>query len=198
MRLHDLGWFMRCLNKHTARQANAEDGCTGRFWEGRYKSQALPNETVLLTCMSDVGLNPIRVGIAETPETSDFTSLQARIKALIKETSKDGTVPLLAFGGDDHAETSVETLPMHLDDYLTLVDWTGRAQRQDKRGAIPELLPPFLSPWPCQRINGLRLWPKPATATIWPKDPWNASRPMPSSWASVGSEDNPSVGVSTG
>jgi REP element-mobilizing transposase RayT len=142
-RLHDLGWFMRCLNEHIARQANTEDGCTGRFWEGRYKSQALLNETALLTCMTYVDLNPIRAGMAKTPETSDFTSLQARIKALLKGTSNDDAVPLLTFGGDDHVEIPADALPMHLDDYLTLVDWTGRSQRQDKRGAIPEGLPPI-------------------------------------------------------
>jgi hypothetical protein len=35
-------------------------------------------------------------------------------------------------------------LPFRLSDYLNLVDWTGRIIREDKRGAIPEELPPIL------------------------------------------------------
>ena len=36
-RLGDLSWYMR---EYIARRANAEDGCTGRFWEARFKSHA--------------------------------------------------------------------------------------------------------------------------------------------------------------
>jgi len=33
--LHDISWFMRALNEPIARQANAEDNCTGRYYDCR-------------------------------------------------------------------------------------------------------------------------------------------------------------------
>lgn len=131
-RLMSISWFMRSLNEPIARQANREDQCTGHFWEGRFKSQALLDEAALLSCMAYVDLNPVRAGIASTPEQSNFTSIQLRIKAAIKG---DQPASLLPFRGNEH-QNKVTGICFSLQDYLTLVDETGRILRDDKRGAI--------------------------------------------------------------
>jgi len=131
-RLMDISWFMRSLNEPIARQANKEDQCTGHFWEGRFKSQALLDEGALLSCMAYVDLNPVRAGMAPTPEKSVFTSIQLRIQTAIK-----GEQPsvLLPFTGSEHQHKPTG-IRFSLQDYLTLVDETGRILRDDKRGAI--------------------------------------------------------------
>ncbi|NHZ69691.1 MAG: transposase, partial [Thermotogales bacterium] len=143
----DISWYMRCLNEPLARRANIEDHCSGRFWEGRFKSQALLDEAGLLTCMAYVDLNPIRAGISPTPESSDFTSIQARIQALQTNTSDTDCLRLKLFH-DPGRKDLTDTLPYCLQDYLELIDWTGRAVREDKRGAISAEIPKIL-----ERIN---------------------------------------------
>jgi REP element-mobilizing transposase RayT len=149
--LIDISWFMRCLNEYLARRANAEDQCTGRFWEGRFKSQALLDEAGLLTAMAYVDLNPIRAGIAATPEASEFTSIYARIGALRSSTSgtpADSATQIPAhrlLGFRDQVVPNAPAIPMRIRDYLELVDWTGRAVRADKRGFIEDRTPPILT-----------------------------------------------------
>ena len=132
-RLCDLSWFMRCLNEPIARMANAEDHCTGRFWEGRFKSQALLDARAVLACMAYVDLNPIRAAMAKTPEQSDYTSIQERI--LQPENSC-----LRPF-----AEQDDDGIPFSLKDYLELVDWGGREIKHNKRGYVPAHAPPILA-----------------------------------------------------
>ncbi|MFO7593865.1 MAG: transposase [Pseudomonadota bacterium] len=142
-RLMDISWYMRCLNESIARQANEEDNCTGRFWEGRFKSQALLDEKALAACMAYVDLNPVRANMAETPEEADYTSIQQRINTAISENAKEQPEGLLPFVGNPREEMP-KGLPFRLKDYLELVDWTGRVIRDDKRGAIAGNLPPIL------------------------------------------------------
>ena len=139
-RLYSISWFMRMLNEYIARKANNEDKCTGYFWERRFKSQAILSEHALAAVMAYTDLNPVRAKIAETPENSNFTSIQYRINA-----EKAHKLPsrLMLFK-DQASKTTENYLPFTLSDYLTLVDQTGRIIRSDKRGAISENLSPIL------------------------------------------------------
>lgn len=143
-RLYCLSWFMRCLNEPLARMANEEEDCKGRFWEGRYKSQALLDEAALFTCMSYVDLNPIRAQMANTPEESDYTSIQSRIKSDQTHQKHTRPVRLQHFIGNER-QVQAEGIPFSLHDYLQLVDYSGRAILENKRGAIPSHLSPILS-----------------------------------------------------
>jgi len=81
-RLSNPSWFMRALSEPIARLANRQDECTGRFWEGRFKAQAIRDEAGLLACSMYVDLNPIRAAMAATPEDSRHTSVFDRIEAM--------------------------------------------------------------------------------------------------------------------
>lgn len=145
-RLQDISWFMRCLNEHLAREANKEDGCKGRFWEGRYKSQALLDEAALLTCMAYVDLNPVRAKMAKTPEASDYTSVQERAEKAASNTARKQVAHLKPLRSQ--GQTPDQAIPFALSSYLELVDWTGRIVRKDKRGSISADIPPIL-----ERLN---------------------------------------------
>jgi putative transposase len=92
-RLSSLSWFNGRLNEFIARAANKEDRVKGRFWESRFKCQTLLDEAAIAACMVYVDLNPIRAGLAGTPQESDFTSIQERIRAWQKETMTTASAP---------------------------------------------------------------------------------------------------------
>ena len=95
--------------------------------------------------------------MAETPEESDFTSIQQRILEIgmanadqkpntlsnVPEDLKAAMGRLMPFR-DEEAESEL-ALPASLQDYIELVDWTGRSIAPGKPGRIPENLPPLLT-----------------------------------------------------
>lgn len=167
-RLADLSWFMRALNEPIARRANREDDCTGRFWEGRFKCQKLDDEGAALACMAYVDLNPVRAGIAATPEASEFTSGQDRAVACIArkqlarapqnptpqqaqligraeaESRRDDWLAAIGSHQPSPADPSPLLGQVSEEHYLELLDWTGRQIREGKRGHVAHHLSPVL------------------------------------------------------
>ena len=155
-RLMDISWFMCCLNESTARQANQEDNCKERFWEGRFKSQALlDDEQALLACMVYADLNPVRAGMCKTQEASDFTSIQQRMQEyrdkavdnkqpphakIYKTDNKEEPVANIQLNAFTGGFDTKKGIPFDERDYFELTDWTGRAVHPKKKGAIPENL----------------------------------------------------------
>ncbi len=130
-RLSNLSWFMRCLAEPIARAANREDICKGRFWEGRFKCQALLDDDAVLAAMAYVDLNPVRAKICDTLEASAHTSARVRLTEIERE-SAAAERPLAPITGN----RGLSVLRMTQAEYLNLVDYTGRQIRADKRGAI--------------------------------------------------------------
>ena len=151
--LASISWYMRVLNEKVARMANIEDDVTGRFWEGRFKCQALLDEQALLSCMAYVDLNPVRAGMAKTPEKSAHTSIKLRVshwkKASAGTLNNDSShkdmqpISLQPFVGNLR-ESTPKGILFNLVDYLQLVDWTGRQIREDKAGCIEADAEPIL------------------------------------------------------
>ena len=164
-RLSDVSWLMRMIAEPIARRANREDQVTGRFWQGRFKAVKLCDEAAILACAVYVDLNPIRAGLAHTPETSNFTSVQRRIESLRQSAAAakqngmvrpDGwlapiplreasTPPDPQPSGTGRRASDKGFLPLSVEDYLQLVDWTGRQIVRGRGGHIPAELPPILA-----------------------------------------------------
>lgn len=143
-RLRDISWFMRVVNEHIARKANSEDDCSGRFWEGRFKSQALLDERAVLACMSYVDLNPIRAGLASTLKGSAYTSIKQRLDEAAGTADPDVPAVVLASMRSEKRAGRGSVLDVRWDDYVELLEWTGRARGAKPGGRIRSAPPEVL------------------------------------------------------
>ena len=132
-RLGSLSWLMRRINEPLAKQSNVEDFCKGHFWESRFTSQALLDEAAALTCMAYVDLNPIRAGLTDKLEESEHTGIKRRLEKLTPE-QLHLTVKAIA------GEVRSRTMTLKLDDYLRLVEWTGKTIAYPDKHKIPSSL----------------------------------------------------------
>ena len=115
--------------------------------------------------MAYVDLNPIRARMAETPEQSVYTSIRARLQGDYRRNTRAVAVvrmlergelhhfatpirPLMGFSGRIEPSASsrqaADVLPIREQDYLKLVDQTGRLVARGKSGHIDPSLGPIL------------------------------------------------------
>jgi hypothetical protein len=153
-RLSDISWWMRLLCQPLAAMANKEEEQQGRFWQGRYRAVRLCDEAAVLACAAYVDLNPLRAALAQTLESSDFTSIQRRIESLPKrdagslepapdrflapveiDEQRDGPGPAVSASCCRASDKGF--LPMSKLEYIRLLDWTARQRVPDQRGGTP-------------------------------------------------------------
>jgi hypothetical protein len=95
----------------------------------------------VLACGVYIDLNPIRAGIAKTPEESNFTSVQDRIAELRQQSSQSmpSSIPSERPAQSPKLMPTEEFTKNSLSpaEYIELVDRTGRMLRREKRGVIP-------------------------------------------------------------
>jgi hypothetical protein len=186
-RLSSLSWFMKCLKEPLSRLVNKAEKCTGAFFEGRFKSIAVLDEEALLAVSAYIDLNPVAAGIAATPETSEHTSVKARVDHVKQQgriadlqAAKQGSVA--GSKASKKLEEALWLIPIEdrrqldstregmlagftLGNYLMLVEYTGRLLREGK-ASIPsevagifERLGSSAENWQArmQRLRGNRL-----------------------------------------
>ena len=152
-RLSDIAWWMRLLCQNIGTRANQEDKEVGKFFQGRYRAVRILDEETLLACVAYVDLNPIRAAMAETLESSEYTSVQRRIQAL-QGTTADSFMAALTIDekNDSIGACANQTrercsnkgfLSMPIADYLELLDASARQVRADKTGYTPSDVAPI-------------------------------------------------------
>jgi hypothetical protein len=109
-RLSDISWWMQLLCQKIGRRANNDDQERGKFWQARYRAVRLLDEAAILACAAYVDLNPIRAALAETIETSPYTSAQQRALELQRQTTSHS---MNTHGSDNgHSQNAAQHSPL--------------------------------------------------------------------------------------
>jgi hypothetical protein len=157
-RMWDLSAYMKDLKQCFSQWFNRKHGRRGVLWEGRFDSELVEDGHAARRVSAYIDLNPVRAGMADTPEASSHTSLRERLQPEfdVQQAIDDQTgcgdlldfrtplKPLLPFENRLLNEPQTGIL-FNFEQYLALVDWTGRTIRGDKRGHIDSALPPILN-----------------------------------------------------
>ncbi len=130
-RLSSVSWFMKALKEHISRRANAEDGCTGTFWERRFRSIRILDEPAKLITATYIDLNGVRAGMVTRPELTSHGSISERA-AMVAGLPRRTRIRMA-----DPPSGSNEA-------YLEHVDTCGRWQQRSGTGVIPASLLPIL------------------------------------------------------
>lgn len=165
--LSSISFFMQLQNQYIATIANREDGCKGRFFDGRFKCTRLEDVPVVAVCMQYIDLNPVRAGMAKSLDESEYTSaferlmgekarlrvrayerkrrkgesLSKRQRALLKSERKKLRESQWLAGLDEKGSPFVG---FEVTEYLAMVEAAGRRMRRGKRGWVPDSVPPLL------------------------------------------------------
>lgn len=160
-RLSSLSWFMKCLKEPLSRLVNKAEKCSGAFFEGRFKSIAVLDEEALLAVCTYIDLNPVAAGIAPTPESSEHTSVKARVDH-VQQQGRVGDLQAAREGSiagsraSKQLEDALWLIPIEdrrqldsnregmltgftLGNYLMLVEHTGRLLRNGKASISAEV-----------------------------------------------------------
>lgn len=160
-RLVNISWYIGYIKERLARRANKEDDVRGTFFEKRFEMRRLLTENAGLACSVYIDLNETRAKVAQTPETSTHSSIFLRIRGLQarragKKSKQDMADRWLApisatylpqnqrFADKGWRPSDDPALALTIEQYLQLVDWSGRQVRKGKAGTIPAELAPIL------------------------------------------------------
>lgn len=137
-RLSSISVFMAKWQEAISHRANRYEGCTGRFWEGRFHCTKLLDSLAVFAASVYVDLNPIRAGMVRKPEDAKHTSFAERVSFLQKSAAHPWLAPISNCDGRGFLDISDQ-------EYLDLAEQMARKKRRGKRSRVSDDIPPFVT-----------------------------------------------------